>query len=196
MLKLSYWFHSNSRFLIKKNENISMWNGRLICWSIGIKGKCKNWTDLFMQSRTLLWWFCWITLLWSENLVTTRSFSHGQCYVSLPHINQSHVSQSTFLLVSQNRFTRTSTPEGPRDSAFCFRKAIDSVGDHYTSRVHVSSTTSFHPVNAYVGQCFPFGVQGRRQPKFLLQHLLAEQFNFRCCWDKEEKYEEVFIFIS
>ena len=107
-----------------------------------------------------------------------NTFNHGQCYVSLPHINRSYVLQSMFLFVSQNRFTRTSTPEGPRRSAFCFRKAIDSVEDHYTLRVYVSSTTSFHPVNAYVGQCFPFGVQGRRQPKFLLQHLLAEQFNF------------------
>lgn len=79
---------------------------------------------------------------------------------------------------------------GGRRSAFCFRKAFDSVGDHYTSRVHVSSAASFHPVNAYVGQCFPSGVQGRRQPKFFLQRLLIEEFNFRCCWDKQEEYEE------
>lgn len=116
----------------------------------------------------------WVTLLWSaKNPVMTRSFSHGQYYVSFPRINQSHVSQSTFS-ASQNRFTGTSNAGGRR-SAFCFRKTFDSVGDHYTSRVHVSSATSFHPVNAHVGQCFPSGVQGRRQPKFLLQHLLAQR---------------------
>lgn len=38
---------------------------------------------------------------------------------------------------------------GGRRFAFCFRKAFDSVGDHYTSRVHISSAASFHPVNAY-----------------------------------------------
>lgn len=44
---------------------------------------------------------------------------------------------------------------GGRRSAFCFRKAFDSVGDHYTSRVHVSSAASFHPVNASISVFHP-----------------------------------------
>jgi len=47
------------------------------------------------------------------------------------------------------------TNAGGRRFAFCFRKAFDSVGDHYTSRVHVSSATSFHPINAYVSAFHP-----------------------------------------
>jgi len=115
------------------------------------------------------------------------SFIQPQRYVSVSRINRTFRKAHPWLAKSFH----VNINAGGRRFAFCFRKAFDSVGDHYASRVQTSST-SFHRVN--VGQCFPSGVQGRHQPKILLRRLRPESSIFDSRKIKRKKgYEIPFI---
>lgn len=178
-LRVSLFSHEEREYFNTKRETVL---------SVGMKTerkeqKCKNRTNLFIQSYSCVMILRRITLLWSErDLVTTCSFSHGQYYVSLPHIDQSRVSQSTFLAESFHETVNA----GGRRSAFCFRKAFDSVGEHYTSRVHVSSAASFHPVNAYVG----LSIRSARSTSAKISFTRLLKSLIFGTWDKEKKYAE------
>lgn len=113
----------------------------------------------------------WITLSRMRGTSSRRSLIMTMLRITSCRM---HKLQRFARLGIQSDLARIARNAGRRGVAFCFRKTFDSVEDHFTE--HASSHASFHPVNAYVGQCFPSGVQGR--PKFLLRCFPARDCNF------------------